>query len=171
MTQQGKLNQAIAVFQKSIERDPKDYRVFTGRALCHQLEGRIPEALADLERAVTLAADERESESIISPGCWRTTPMLATAIPSERSGSATGEVELAPLVANRKTGNAGRGPLPGGRLEGGNRGPDEVDGTRNGGDSNDWFFLAMAHWQLGDKPKRVLVRQGGRMDGKEPAQG
>ena len=22
---------------------------------------------------------------------------------------------------------------------------------RNGGDSNDWFFLAMAHWQLGDK--------------------
>jgi tetratricopeptide (TPR) repeat protein len=24
---------------------------------------------------------------------------------------------------------------------------------RNGGDSNDWFFLAMAHWQLGDKPQ------------------
>jgi uncharacterized protein HemY len=22
---------------------------------------------------------------------------------------------------------------------------------RKGGDSNDWFFLAMAHWQLGDK--------------------
>jgi hypothetical protein len=22
---------------------------------------------------------------------------------------------------------------------------------RNGGDSFDWFFLAMAHWQLGDK--------------------
>ena len=24
---------------------------------------------------------------------------------------------------------------------------------RNGGDSFDWFFLAMAHWQLGDKPQ------------------
>jgi serine/threonine protein kinase len=24
---------------------------------------------------------------------------------------------------------------------------------RKGGDSNDWFFLAMAHWQLGDKEK------------------
>ena len=24
---------------------------------------------------------------------------------------------------------------------------------RNGGDSNDWFFLAMAHWQLGAKPQ------------------
>jgi len=24
---------------------------------------------------------------------------------------------------------------------------------RKGGDSNDWFFLAMAHWQLGDKPQ------------------
>jgi Flp pilus assembly protein TadD len=24
---------------------------------------------------------------------------------------------------------------------------------RKGGDSNDWFFLAMAHWQLGDKDK------------------
>jgi tetratricopeptide (TPR) repeat protein len=24
---------------------------------------------------------------------------------------------------------------------------------RNGGDSNDWFFLAMAHWQRGDKPQ------------------
>src|SRR5262249_14075756 len=24
---------------------------------------------------------------------------------------------------------------------------------RKGGDSNDWFFLAMAHWQLGEKDK------------------
>jgi eukaryotic-like serine/threonine-protein kinase len=24
---------------------------------------------------------------------------------------------------------------------------------RNGGDANDWFFQAMAHWQLGDKPQ------------------
>jgi tetratricopeptide (TPR) repeat protein len=24
---------------------------------------------------------------------------------------------------------------------------------RKGGDSNDWFFLAMAHWQLGEKGK------------------
>jgi hypothetical protein len=22
-----------------------------------------------------------------------------------------------------------------------------------GGDGNDWFFLAMAHWRLGDKPQ------------------
>ena len=24
---------------------------------------------------------------------------------------------------------------------------------RKGGDANDWFFLAMAHWQLGEKEK------------------
>ena len=24
---------------------------------------------------------------------------------------------------------------------------------RSGGDGFDWFFLAMAHWQLGDKPQ------------------
>ena len=24
---------------------------------------------------------------------------------------------------------------------------------RNGGDSYDWFFLAMAHWRLGEKEK------------------
>jgi hypothetical protein len=24
---------------------------------------------------------------------------------------------------------------------------------RSGGDSHDWFFLAMAHWQLGEKEK------------------
>jgi uncharacterized protein HemY len=24
---------------------------------------------------------------------------------------------------------------------------------RNGGDSSDWFFLAMAHWRLGEKEK------------------
>ena len=24
---------------------------------------------------------------------------------------------------------------------------------RNGGDSFDWFFLAMAHWRLGEKDK------------------
>jgi uncharacterized protein HemY len=26
---------------------------------------------------------------------------------------------------------------------------------RNGGDSFDWFFLAMAHWQLGEKPQAL----------------
>jgi uncharacterized protein HemY len=26
-------------------------------------------------------------------------------------------------------------------------------GLRKGGDSSDWFFLAMAHWQLGEKEK------------------
>ena len=30
----------------------------------------------------------------------------------------------------------------------------------NGGESGDWFFLAMAHWQLGDKPCDHLVSQG-----------
>ena len=42
---------------------------------------------------------------------------------------------------------------------------------RKGGDSNDWFFLAMAHWQLGDKDAGShLVRQGRPVDGEEPAQ-
>jgi len=27
---------------------------------------------------------------------------------------------------------------------------------RNGGDCGDWFFLAMVHWQLGDKAKACL---------------
>ena len=25
----------------------------------------------------------------------------------------------------------------------------------NGGESEDWFFVAMAHWQLGDKPQAL----------------
>ena len=28
---------------------------------------------------------------------------------------------------------------------------DKSMGLRNGGDSLDWFFLAIAHWQLGDR--------------------
>ena len=41
-------------------------------------------------------------------------------------------------------------------------------GLRKGGDSNDWFFLAMARWQLGDQAEARLVRQGRRLDG-EPS--
>ena len=117
LTQQGKLNQAIAVFQKSIERDPKDYRAFTGRALCHQLEGRIPEALADLERAVTLAPDEPEPMNNLA---WllANNPDVGHRDPKRAVRLATGAVELTPLVANWNTlGVAryqGRGRLEGG---------------------------------------------------------
>ena len=42
---------------------------------------------------------------------------------------------------------------------------------RKGGDSLDWFFLAMAHWQLGDKDEaRKWYDQGRRVDGQEPAE-
>ena len=41
---------------------------------------------------------------------------------------------------------------------------------RQGGDSFDWFFLAMAHWQLGEKDKaRIWFDQAvGWMDKKQP---
>jgi serine/threonine protein kinase/Flp pilus assembly protein TadD len=42
---------------------------------------------------------------------------------------------------------------------------------RSGGDSFDWFFLAMAHWQLGDKEKAVqYFRKAGQwMDKNKPS--
>ena len=148
LTQQGKLNQAIAVFQKSIERDPKDYRAFTGRALCHQLEGRIPEALADLERAVTLAPDEPEPMNNLA---WllANNPDVGHRDPKRAVQLATGAVELASLVANWNTLGVAR--YRAGDWKAAIEALTKSMELGNGGDSTDWFFLAMAHWQLGDK--------------------
>ena len=42
---------------------------------------------------------------------------------------------------------------------------------RNGGDSFDWFFLAMAHWQLGEKDEaRKWYDQAVAVDGEEQAE-
>ena len=42
---------------------------------------------------------------------------------------------------------------------------------RNGGDCGDQFFLAMTHWQLGEKDQaRPLVRQGRTVDGSTRAE-
>ncbi len=150
LTQQGKTNQAIAVFQKSIERDPKDYNAFKGRALCHQLEGRIPEALADLERAVTLAPDEPEPMNNLA---WllANNPDVGHRDPKRAVQLATGAVELAPLVANWNTLGVAR--YRAGDWKGEIKALAKSMELGNGGDGTDWFFLAMAYWQLGDKPQ------------------
>ena len=42
---------------------------------------------------------------------------------------------------------------------------------RKGGDSFDWFFLAMAHWQLGEKDEaREWYDRAVAVDGQEPAE-
>ena len=66
--------------------------------------------------------------------------------------------------------HAGSGLLPCGRL--GRRDwrcLKRVHQARAGGDSNDWFFLAMACWKRGQQePSPNLARSGRTMDGEEP---
>ena len=128
----GRPDESVAAFRRSL-------------ALAERLAADFP---AEPEYRQTLALNRNNF-------AW----MLATdAEPKHRdSGRA---VELAKKAVELATEeryvleHARRGLLPRGRLEGGDRGPDEVDGTPQGSATAfDGFFLAMAHWQLGDKPQ------------------
>ena len=49
--------------------------------------------------------------------------------------------------------HTGRRPVPAGDWKAAIAALEKSMELRKGGDSNDWFFLAMAHWQLGEKDK------------------
>jgi tetratricopeptide (TPR) repeat protein len=138
----GRGRQAAPAFKKLLELAPKNPNVHNNLAwflaTCQDLKLRDPGQAVELARkAVELAPEER--------AYWYT-----LGVAQYRKGEWKAAIEA--LTKSIVLRNGGDG------LSGGGITTPPLDLTRsmvlrNGGDGFNWFFLAMAHWQLGDKPQ------------------
>jgi tetratricopeptide (TPR) repeat protein len=146
---QGKLDEAIAANRKAMELDPKDAEAHMNLGVILQRKGLLNEAVAAYKEAIRIKPDHPDG---YNSAAW----LLATAAdsklrnPAEAVKLARRAVELAPKdgshwntlgVAHYRAGNW-KDVLA--ALE------KSMD-LRQGGDANDWFFLAMTQWQLVQK--------------------
>ena len=121
-----------------------------GRALCHWNEGRSSEARADMEKATTLAPGDPEPMNHLA--WWLATdPKVGNRDPGRALRLAARAVELAPKSSHWNT--LGVAHFRASDWKAAIHALKRSMDLRKGGDGTDWFFLAMAHWQLGDKPQ------------------
>jgi tetratricopeptide (TPR) repeat protein len=143
----GQYDKAIADYSKAIDLAPSDHRWPLERALTYAALHQYDKASADYSRAIEL---EPKNASALNNLAWllATCPESKFLDPKRAAELARKAVELAPKegtfwntlgVAQYRAGNWKAG------IEGLNKSRE----LRKGGDAFDWFFLAMAHWQLG----------------------
>ena len=138
------LSEALRIF-------PTNLRALNARAQLYQALGMGKKALADFEHIVENDPNLSDANNNLA---WllATSPDVSLRDPKRAVVLAKKAVELAPRngdnwntlgVAHYRTGDwkAAIEALT-----------NSMD-RRNGGDGADWFFLALAHWQLGDKPR------------------
>jgi tetratricopeptide (TPR) repeat protein len=141
----------LALAGKAIERSRGKGREYFARGSLYAALKQYDNARADFEKAVELGATDA---GVLNSVAWAlaTFPAAEFRDPKRAVALATKAVELSPRswhiwntlgVAHYRAG-AWRAAVV--ALEK----VIEIPPSK-GGDSNDWFFLAMAHWQLGDK--------------------
>ena len=153
LSKQGKLDEAIAEFRDVIERTPDHAAAHYHLAAALQRLGKMDQAIVAFERVIEL---EPNNALHMNEWAW----LLATCSdtnyrdPKRAVELARRAVELMPQaggfwntlgVAHYRAG-AGKDAIA----------ALEKSMELRGGDGDDWFFLAMAHWNLGDKDKARL---------------
>jgi len=147
LTPQKKLDEAIACYRKAIELDPKQINAHFHLGTALNGQGKVDEAIAAYRKAIELNPDEAQYYNHLA---WilGTCP-AAQFRDSKRAGElAQKAVELAPQEGAFWN-TLGVAQYQGGDWKAAIAALEKSMQLRQGGDSNDWFFLAMAHWQLG----------------------
>jgi serine/threonine protein kinase/predicted Zn-dependent protease len=149
LRKQGKLDEAAAAYRAAIELSPgwaAHYRKL-GLALAGQ--GKVDEAIAVLKKALAVAPQDADSHNELA-WVFATCPDAKFRDPGQAVALAKKAIELAPKspayvntlgVAHYRAGDPKAAIAA---LEQSMR-------LNDGGNSYDWFFLAMAHWRLGEK--------------------
>jgi tetratricopeptide (TPR) repeat protein len=146
---QGTLDEAVAEWRKVVELEPRFALVHAslGGALADQ--GKRDEAAAEYRKAIEL---DPGSANVCNNRAWH----LATD-PEPRRRDGLLAVTLAQLAVKAAPTNGNYWNTLGAahyRAEDWNEAVAALEKSmelRQGGDGSDWFFLAMAHWQLGDR--------------------
>jgi WD40 repeat protein/tetratricopeptide (TPR) repeat protein len=138
------LSQALRIF-------PENLRALHARAQLYQALGLGKRALADYEHTVEISPDQPVANNNLA---W----LLATSLdaslrdPKRAVELAQKAVQLAPKAVGHWN-TLGVAQYRAGDAKAAVETLTKSMELGKGGDSTDWFFLAMAHWQLGDKPQ------------------
>jgi tetratricopeptide (TPR) repeat protein len=142
-------DKALADSSKALELDPKFARAWYRRGIGYCNLQQYDKALADLSKATEL--DPKKANA------WNSLAWLCATCPDQNFRDtrkavrcAQKAVELAPAEGNHWN-TLGAAHYRAGEWKLAVEALNKSMGLRKGGNSLDWFFLAMAHWQLGDK--------------------
>ncbi len=146
---QGKIDEALGAFRKAIEVSPNHFSAHVNLVRGLKARGKTVDAIAASEEMIRLLP---KSAPAANDFAW----LLATGPdPKLRDAPRAVElakkaVELAPMIpAFGRT--LGVAQYRAGNWEEAVAALEKSMELGKGGNSYDWFFLAMAHWQLGDK--------------------
>ncbi len=145
------VDDAIAAHCKAIEINPKYGNAYINLGIAFQANHQLAEAVAIYGKAIELEPKNANRLDFVAE-LLANHPEPSVRAPGKAVELASKAVELAPKVgicwktlgvAHYRAGdwNATMAAL------------DKSMQLTNGGDAGGWFFLAMAHWQLGDKEK------------------
>jgi tetratricopeptide (TPR) repeat protein/serine/threonine protein kinase len=151
-------DKALADFSKAIELAPKQAKAWSGRGVTYSNLHQYDKAIADTSRAVEL--DPRDAVAA-NQLAWllATCPEPKYQDPARAVRLAKKATEIAPK-AGTLWNTLGVAQYRAGDWKAAIAALDKSMDLLKGGDSFDWFFLAMAHWQLGEKEKaRTLFDQ------------
>jgi superkiller protein 3 len=146
---QRRLDEAIACFKNAIELDPQIASAHTYLGVALREKGRLNEAIAAYREAVRVQPNSALAHNNLA---W----ILATSAdvklrdPDGAVKSAKRAVELAPKDSTYPS-TLGVAYYRAGEFKQAITAMEKSMALRKGGDSNEWFFLAMVHWQLGNK--------------------
>ena len=174
---QKKLDEAIASYRKAIELDPNVASAYHGLGLALQEKGLLEEAIAEYREALRLKPDHAGARVGLA---WRLQNLawaLAThAEPARRDPGRAVSLAMEAVELNPQEGD--RLLALGAALYGTGRWQDAIETLKradrlSGGKDHSYnaYFIAMAHWQLGNKEEaRRWYDKGRGVDGQEPAE-
>ena len=159
---------AIAAFKKALAIDDEDATVWHNLGIALSANKDVPGAIAAYRKAIALDQQDAEAHNDLA---W----LLATCAdaklrdPKQAVKLAKRAVELAPKNPGYPN-TLGAAYYRTGDLKAAIAAFEKSMKLRKGGDSFDWFFLAMAQWKLGEKDKaRELYERAVRwMDKNKP---
>jgi tetratricopeptide (TPR) repeat protein len=145
----GQLANSLADSTKAIELDPKLAGAWLNRGATSIKQGQFDKALADYSRGLELAPTDAGANNDLA-WLFATCPNSELRDPGRAVELAKKAVGLAPKEGSHWN-TLGVAYYRAGDWKSAVDALTKSMELREGGDSNDWFFLAMAHWQLGDK--------------------
>jgi WD40 repeat protein/serine/threonine protein kinase len=153
--QQGEWDLAADEFSAVIKRmagAPGAWLAYRGRAVAYSQSGWFAAAQADYEKALELLKLAPQSAEARNNLAWflATCPDASFRDPARAVELANKAVELAPKEGTFWN-TLGVAQFRAGDFKAAVDALNKSMELRNGGDADDWFFLAMARWQQGDK--------------------
>jgi tetratricopeptide (TPR) repeat protein len=147
----GQPHDAIACFSRAIELDPNNVKALSYRADAHAGLGQYDQALADYQTALKLPY---ASAALCNSLAWMlaTCPEAKLRDPARAVALAKRAVQLNPIDTHSWN-TLGVALYRAGDWQGALAALERSTVLGNGGNSFDWFFLAMCHEKLGAKEK------------------